>query len=90
LTRALAAVIFYESETTMANPTPGIYRHFKGDEYEVIGTFVHTETGEEFIAYQATSPPYQRYVRPKAMFIDNVDRPMIGYSGPRYRLIAPR
>ncbi len=55
----------------------GIYRHFKGSIYEVIGLATHSETGEELVVYKALydlsgeeGDPF--HVRPKGMFLDNV------------------
>jgi hypothetical protein len=31
---------------------PGRYRHYKGQEYEVVGTAKHSETEEEFVVYR--------------------------------------
>lgn len=52
----------------------GIYKHYKGNLYEVIGVARHSETLEELVVYKAT---YQKegknlWVRPKAMFLENV------------------
>lgn len=49
---------------------PGLYKHYKGQLYEVIGCARHSETLEELVVYKAT---YQTegnnlWVRPKAMF----------------------
>jgi hypothetical protein len=65
--------------------TSGVYRHFKGKDYLVIGVAVHSETGEELVVYRPLYGDYQLTVRPKAMFIEPVERD--GYSGPRFNLI---
>jgi Uncharacterized protein conserved in bacteria len=65
----------------------GIYRHFKGNEYDVIGEAVHSETGERFVLYRPKHGNRALTVRPLAMFTEHVDRPEIGYSGPRFYLI---
>jgi hypothetical protein len=65
---------------------PGLYRHFKGGLYLVLGEFIHTETGEELVAYKALYGNFQSSARPKAMFLDEVDRPDFNYKGPRFIL----
>ena len=50
----------------------GRYRHYKGNEYEVIGEGTHTETAERFVVYRALYAPYSIWVRPFAMFFDSV------------------
>jgi hypothetical protein len=61
---------------------PGVYRHFKGNEYKVVGTATHTETGEEFVVYYALYGEQKMWIRPVAMFTENIDRG--GYKGPRF------
>ncbi|NBI10193.1 DUF1653 domain-containing protein [Colidextribacter sp. OB.20] len=61
---------------------PGRYRHFKGREYEVIGTAFHSETLEPMVVYRALYGEGGLWVRPAAMWNEQVDRE--GYSGPRF------
>ena len=55
---------------------PGIYRHYKGKEYEVIGVAHHSETMEELVVYRALYETEfgkdSLWVRPRAMFEENV------------------
>lgn len=53
---------------------PGRYRHFKGNEYEVIGTARHSETGEEMVVYRALYGDGGLWVRPAAMWNETVER----------------
>ena len=64
----------------------GIYHHFKDSTklYEVLGTALHTETNELLIIYRALSGAHTIYARPKAMFLEEVDRPELSYRGPRF------
>lgn len=53
----------------------GRYRHYKGDEYEIIGFAQHTETGEECVVYRRADKPqhtHDLWVRPASMFFENV------------------
>ena len=50
----------------------GIYKHYKGDFYQVIGVACHTETGQEMVVYQALYGKYQLWIRPKIMFCETV------------------
>lgn len=65
---------------------PGRYRHFKGKEYEVIGVASHSETLEPMVVYRALYGAGGLWVRPAAMWSEQVDRE--GYSGPRFVYIG--
>ena len=64
---------------------PGRYRHFKGGEYEVLGTALHSETKEPMVVYRALYGEGGLWVRPAAMWSEHVQRD--GYSGPRFVLV---
>ena len=51
----------------------GKYRHYKGKEYEVIGTAKHSETLEELVVYKALYGERQIWVRPLSMFLEEVE-----------------
>ena len=61
---------------------PGRYRHFKGNEYEVIGVAKHSETLEPMVVYRALYGEGGLWVRPAAMWNEQVERE--DYSGPRF------
>lgn len=65
---------------------PGIYEHFKGARYEVVGVGRHSETEEYFVYYRQLYGDYGFWVRPLAMFTEHVVRD--DFSGPRFRRIA--
>ena len=50
----------------------GKYRHFKGNEYEVLGTAKHSETQEELVVYRALYGERGLWVRPLTMFLERV------------------
>ncbi len=72
----------------MITPEPGIYYHFKNPEklYEVLGTAFHTETEETLVLYKRLyeDDVPEHFVRPVAMFMEEVDRSDLGYRGPRF------
>ena len=53
--------------------TAGIYRHYKGQRYRVLGTARHSETMEEVVVYQALYGDYGLWVRPATMFCETVE-----------------
>ena len=53
---------------------PGRYRHFKGNEYEVIGIPRHSETQEEMVIYRALYGDFGLWVRPARMWNETVER----------------
>ncbi|MDB5163256.1 MAG: hypothetical protein JWO54_127 [Candidatus Saccharibacteria bacterium] len=50
----------------------GVYRHYKGKDYEVIGVGTHTETDEKFVVYRGLNEPYDMWIRPFDMFFGTV------------------
>lgn len=53
---------------------PGLYRHFKGNEYEVLFTARHSETEEEMVVYRALYGERGLWVRPASMWNETVLR----------------
>ena len=51
---------------------PGFYRHYKGLRYEVVGTVRHSETLEPMTLYRALYGERGLWVRPAAMFLEEV------------------
>jgi hypothetical protein len=51
---------------------PGRYRHYKGNEYQVIGTARHSETEEWLVVYRKLYGDSSLWVRPLAMFMEDV------------------
>lgn len=64
---------------------PGLYRHFKGNMYRVIGTARHSETMEEMVVYQALYGEMGLWVRPRNMFLETVERDGITFQ--RFELV---
>ena len=60
------------------------YRHFKGGEYKVLALAKDSETQEDVVVYQALYGDGQIWTRPVKMFLENVNRPEIPYTGPRF------
>ncbi len=50
----------------------GIYRHYKGNEYEVLMVARHSETEEPMVVYRALYGDYGIWVRPYEMFVEKV------------------
>ena len=52
----------------------GKYRHFKGNEYEVLHIARHSETGEDMVVYRALYGAGEVWVRPLSMWNETVER----------------
>lgn len=65
----------------------GKYRHFKGNEYELLGIATHSETLEPMVVYRALYGEGGLWVRPASMWMETVSRD--GYSGPRFQYVGP-
>ena len=61
---------------------PGKYRHFKGNEYELLYVAKHSETLEAMVVYKALYGEQGIWVRPAHMWTEQIDRD--GYCGPRF------
>ena len=77
----------------MSEPLPpmietpqGLYRHYKGGQYRVLGTVRHSESLEPMTLYQALYGQQGLWVRPAAMFSENVD--IDGQVQPRFTRVG--
>lgn len=72
----------------MADTLPaGRYRHYKGRDYSVLGIARHSETGEELVVYSQEYGDCSLWVRPKAMFLEEVL--VDGHRMPRFEYLGP-
>lgn len=70
----------------MSTIPTGRYRHYKGKEYEVIGVARHSETEEEYVVYRTLYGNFDLWIRPKAMFVEEVE--VDGVALPRFRYVG--
>lgn len=69
-----------------SEPKPGRYRHYKGNEYRVVGLARHSETLEPLVVYEALYGERGLWVRPAAMFTETVE--VAGRRVPRFARIG--
>ncbi|MDB5189087.1 MAG: hypothetical protein JWL82_44 [Parcubacteria group bacterium] len=72
---------------------PGLYHHYKDKTklYDVMGVAFQTETEEELVVYRPLyEVEHEFFARPLAMFLENVDVPELGYSGPRFVFVREK
>jgi hypothetical protein len=64
----------------------GTSRHFKGNEYTVIGIALHSETHEELVVFRQEYGEHGLSVRPKQMFLETVS--VDGQAVPRFQYLG--
>jgi len=63
----------------------GVYEHYKGNKYQVLGVALHSETLEEMVIYKAVYGERLTWVRPLKMFLETIE--INGEKKPRFKLI---
>lgn len=67
------------------NVQAGIYQHYKGPQYRVLGVAQHSEHDEQLVVYQALYGAFGLWVRPLSMFVEQVE--VDGQLQPRFSLL---
>ena len=76
-----------EQKTVNHPLRPGRYRHFKGNEYQVLGVARHSESQESLVVYRCLYGDFGLWVRPLSMFTESVE--IGGELVPRFVYIGP-
>ena len=71
---------------TLIVTPPGLYRHYKGNLYEVVDSVRHSETLEPLTLYRALYGEQGLWVRPAAMFMEDVV--IDGIQQPRFAKVS--
>lgn len=71
----------------MQSIEPGIYQHFKGGQYRVLGLGRHSETEEPLVVYQCLYGNYDLWIRPLDNFL--ADAEVDGEPVPRFKRLQP-
>jgi len=69
-----------------SNVKSGIYRHFKGNMYRVLGIAKHSETLEELVVYQHLDGDKEIWARPIKIFLEEIE--VEGKKIPRFKYIG--
>lgn len=69
----------------MSEVKKGFYRHYKGAEYEVIEEALDSEKKEKFVVYKSIGEDKKVWLRPKAMFLEEVE--LDGEKKPRFEFL---
>ena len=62
-----------------------IYKHFKGNLYQITAVAEHTATGEKLVVYQALYGDFKTYARPLSMFTERLSREKYPDAGQEFR-----
>ena len=77
-----------EKESALSQPLrKGRYRHYKGNDYFVVGVSRHSETQEELVVYRPDYGERRLWVRPLRMFLETVE--VDGRSVSRFEYVGP-
>lgn len=68
----LSAINAEKAEEKVVEMKQGIYKHYKGALYQVVGVARHSETLDPVVVYQALYGEYGLWVRPLKMFLETV------------------
>ena len=62
-----------------------VYKHFKGNLYRVEDIAIHSETGETYVVYRQMYGEHELWIRPKSMFLEEVDHEKFTEVTQKYR-----
>jgi len=74
-----------KAEKSNSEIQKGLYRHYKGGEYQVLDVAVHSETEELMVVYRPQYGEKKLWVRPLRMFVENIQ--VDGCQVARFELI---
>lgn len=72
-----------DKNTPTDAPVPGLYQHYKGQHYQVLGMARHSETDEWLVVYQALYAERGFWLRPLQIWLE----PVGGVTSQRFKLI---